>query len=220
MPEPPTSQWQIVTLGTVSQHDPGARSELKRRGGTPHLGWRRKLRRANEWNMPGPFDQYAEKVRMAFGTGSEPISVVARRAETLFADVPIIVWEGDAQTFEFSFVSSAAEKVLGHPRERWTGEATFWADHVVHPADRDDAIAYCALATGKGRDHAFEYRANAADGRTVTLVDYVQVITGKRGIAERLRGIMIEVGPTPNQSRAVAWQSPSRQVLESDSGAR
>jgi PAS domain-containing protein len=161
------------------------------------------------------FEQHSEKVRTAFGNGSEPIAAVARRAEALFGDVPIIVWEGDAQTFEFSFVSVAAEKVLGHPKERWTGEATFWADHVVHPEDRDDAIAYCALATGKGRDHAFEYRARAADGRTVTLVDYVQVVIGKRGLAERLRGIMIEAGPTPKRSAAQAWQEPTRELLES-----
>lgn len=168
--------------------------------------------------MPTAAEQLSERVRTAFGTGREPIAVVASRAEALFGDVPVIVWEGDAQTFEFSFVSASAEKVLGHPRERWTSEATFWADHVVHPADRDDAIAYCALATGKGRNHAFEYRANAADGRTVTLVDYVQVIMGKRGIPERLRGIMVEMAAASGPN-AKGWQSPSRQALESDTGS-
>lgn len=170
--------------------------------------------------MAHAFEQYADTVREAFGDGSEPIGVVAARAERLFSGTPIIVWEGDAQTFEFSFVSSAAEQVLGHPRERWTREATFWADRVVHPEDRDDAIAYCALATGKGRDHAFEYRASTADGRTVTLVDYVQVVRGKRGFAEKLRGIMLEASSsrsdTPN---ARPWQSPAREALEGAASA-
>ena len=165
--------------------------------------------------MSEAFDRYAPQVREAFGDGNEAIGTVARRAEALFGDVPIIVWEGDAQTFHFSFVSAAAEEILGHPRERWTKEATFWADQVVHPDDRDEAIAYCALATGKGRVHAFESRAQAADGKTVTLVDYVQVIMGPRGVPERLRGIMIDVSATSTAKKpGHLWQEPPRQSLE------
>ena len=165
--------------------------------------------------MSDSFERFAPKVRETFGDGSDPIATVARRAESLFGDMPVIVWEGDAQTFQFSFVSSAAETMLGHPLARWTREATFWADHVVHPDDRDEAIAYCALATGKGRDHAFEYRANAANGRTVTLVDYVQVIMGPRGVPERLRGIMFDVTESKSRSdTAPRWEDPPRQTLE------
>lgn len=161
------------------------------------------------------FERYEEIVQLAFGDGTEPIADVARRAERLLEGIPVIVWEGDAQTFAFSFVSGDAEKVLGHASRRWTSEPTFWADHVVHPEDRDDAIAYCALATGKARDHAFEYRAQTSDGRTVRLADYVQVIMGKRRVPERLRGIMIDVEAlAPSRSAAPRWQSPSRSDLE------
>lgn len=168
--------------------------------------------------MSDAFERFAPRVRDAFGDGSDPIATVARRAEALFGDVAIIVWEGDAQTFQFSFVSSAAEEILGHPRVRWTREATFWADHVVHPDDRDEAIAYCALATGKGRDHAFEYRANTASGKTVILVDYVQVIRGARGVPERLRGIMIDVTASRGlEDAGHRWEDPPRQTLEATS---
>ncbi len=166
--------------------------------------------------MSAAFERFAPTIREAFGDGTESIAVVASRSAELFGDAPIIVWEGDAQTFQFSFVSASAEAVLGHAVERWTNEATFWADHVVHPDDRDDAIGYCALATGKGRDHAFEYRALAADGATVRLVDYVQVVMGQRGVAERLRGIMIDVSAVAEaDARGRAWQSPPRDLLES-----
>lgn len=168
--------------------------------------------------MSEAFDRYTATIHEAFGDGTEPIAVVARRSLELFGAAPIIVWEGDAQTFQFSFVSASAEAVLGHPVARWTNEATFWADHVVHPDDRDDAIGYCALATGKGRDHAFEYRAKAADGSTVRFVDYVQVIKGKKGVAERLRGIMIDVtASVPTRAGALSWQSPPRAALEAGS---
>lgn len=161
------------------------------------------------------FERYSERVQMAFGSGADSIALVAARAEALISDVPVIVWEGDAKTFEFSFVSASAEQILGYPCERWLTEGTFWADVVVHPEDRGEAIAYCALATGKGKDHAFEYRAKAADGRIVTLIDYVQVVFGRRRIAERLRGVMIDVSQVEVAPRNTGrWQRPPRQVLE------
>ena len=112
--------------------------------------------------------------------------------QALVDDLDAIVWEGDAQTFQFSFVSKAAEKILGYPAERWY-EPDFWADVVIHPDDRDHAIAYCALATGQGRDHTFEYRARAADGRLVWLRDVVRVVLGDKGIPVSLRGVMIDI---------------------------
>ena len=116
--------------------------------------------------------------------------------ETALADlvdtVDAILWEGDAKTFQFTFVSQAAERILGYPVARWY-EPNFWADVIVHPEDRDDAVAYCALATGQGRDHTFEYRARAADGRLVWLRDIVRVVPGAKGVPESLRGVMVDV---------------------------
>lgn len=159
-------------------------------------------------------DRYLETAKRAFGDARESIEAVALRAQGMF-DRPVIVWEGDAQTFEFSYVSKAAEEILGHPSTRWTTEATFWADAVVHPEDRDDAVAYCALATGKCLDHAFVYRAKTADGRTRWLADYVQVVRGTRSVAERLRGIMIDVtDELAAEDDARAWRSPPKQNIE------
>ena len=118
---------------------------------------------------------------------------VEQRARTLFTGHHPIVWEGDAATFQFTYVGRAAEVVLGYPVARWIQEPTFWADQVVCPDDRDDAIAYCALATAKGCDHTFEYRARALDGRFVWLCDIVLVIRGKRRVPEKLRGLMFDI---------------------------
>ena len=138
-------------------------------------------------------ENLAEKVSRIFCADDDPMVLVELRTRQLLPDHRPIVWEGDAQTFQFSFVGGAAEEVLGHPAERWTNEATFWADTVVHPDDRNDAIAFCAVATGKGVDHDFTYRARCADGSIVRLHDIVKVVKSRRGVAERLRGIMVEV---------------------------
>ncbi len=127
------------------------------------------------------------------GDHADPMPLLAERARTLLAGEQAIVWEADARTFVFSYVNPEAEAVLGYPASRWTDEPTFWADVVLHPADRDASVTYCVAETGKGCDHDFEYRALAAGGRIVRLRDYVRVVPDAAGRAERLRGVMLVV---------------------------
>jgi len=102
-----------------------------------------------------------------------------------------IVWEADAKTFKFSFVSEQSERILGYPIEQWLREPTFWRDH-VHPDDRNWAVEFCLNATAQKEDHDFEYRMIAADGRTVWLRDLVTVVVeGDR--PTKLRGVMVDV---------------------------
>jgi PAS domain S-box-containing protein len=104
-----------------------------------------------------------------------------------------IVWEMDARTWQFTFVSRRAEDLLGYPAHRWIDEPGFWSDMLLHPDDRAWALDFCTAATRDARDHDFDYRAVAADGRTVYLRDLVRVIRGEDGSAELLRGVMIDV---------------------------
>lgn len=134
----------------------------------------------------------AGRLAPVFGDPADPITAVDERARRLLRDLDPIVWEGDPQTFQFSYVSESSERVLGYPASRWY-ETGFWATVVVHPDDQKDAVAYCALATGHGLDHDFQYRARHKDGRIVLLHDVVHVIRGPRGVATRLRGIMLPV---------------------------
>lgn len=135
----------------------------------------------------------SRRVCEAFGKESDTMEEIRARAEELFPDNRVIVWEGDAQTFQFSYVSPSAEEILGYPRARWTDEAAFWTETVVHPEDRHDAVAFCALATGKCADHDFTYRATRPDGSVILLHDIVKVIKGPRGVAQTLRGIMLDI---------------------------
>ena len=131
-------------------------------------------------------------VEAVFGSPFDPMPVVEARAAELLGP-EAMVWEADAVTVIFSYVGKSAEAVLGYPVSRWTEEPTFWADVVLHGDDRDGAITYCVAETSACRDHAFVYRAVAADGRIVRLRDYVQVITGEDGKPSLLRGVMVAV---------------------------
>ncbi|MDX1531922.1 MAG: PAS domain-containing protein, partial [Rhodothermales bacterium] len=127
-----------------------------------------------------------------------------------FPNTPFLVWEGDPTTFAFTYVGGDAEAMLGFPAERWVADSAFWAAHVVHPHDRADAIAFCALATGRKADHVFEYRAITRGQDVIWLRDYVRVIIGRRGVPVQLRGLMIDVSEEKWLERATAQDSALR----------
>lgn len=121
-----------------------------------------------------------------------------------------VVTEVDPATWEFSFVSHRAEAILGYPIERWFTEPNFWVN-LVHPDDLDEAVASCQAATAQGRDHKFEYRAIAADGRIVWLRDFVSVILDDEGCPQQLLGLMVDI---TDQKRAESVLQEANDELE------
>lgn len=101
-----------------------------------------------------------------------------------------IVWEADAQTFSFTFVSQKAERLLGYPVEDWY-QPGFWLNN-LHPDDKTWAPEFCASCTGRLEPHDFEYRFIARDGRVVWLHDIVTVVA-EQGKPRWLRGIMVDI---------------------------
>ena len=110
----------------------------------------------------------------------------------LISGLDVIIWEADAKTWQFTYVSSRAEHILGYPATQWFTEPDFWANH-IHPADRKRAVEFCIQATAQGEDHQFEYRAIARDGHIVWLHDIVRVIQDEAGQPCFLRGVMVDI---------------------------
>ncbi|MES2577327.1 MAG: PAS domain S-box protein [Bacteroidota bacterium] len=117
-----------------------------------------------------------------------------QRIESLINTIDGIVWECDAKTFAFNFISQKAEKILGYTAEEWLSSKTFWSDH-IHPEDRQWTIDYCTLKTNENLNHDFEYRMIAKNGAVVWLRDIVNVIS-ENDQALSLRGIMIDITTT------------------------
>lgn len=154
------------------------------------------------------------------GNGKDSMYQVEVRLRHEYPAVRALAWEADAATFQFKYVSPEAERLLGYPLHRWLAEPAFWAEHVVAPEDRADAVGYCALATAGRRDHVFEYRAVTASGQRVVMRDVVAVIASPRGIPERLRGLMFDVTAERSAELSAddvkARQRPPRSELERD----
>jgi PAS domain-containing protein len=61
--------------------------------------------------------------------------------EALMNSVDGILWQADATTFQFTFVSRQAERLLGYPVERWLNEPDFWVKR-LHNEDREWAVNF------------------------------------------------------------------------------
>jgi len=114
-----------------------------------------------------------------------------QKIESLINTIDGIVWECDAKTLKFTFVSKKVENILGYTAEEWMSNPTFWIDHIYHK-DKGFAIQFCEEQTALKLDHDFEYRMIAKDGSIVWLRDIVNVIV-ENGEVKTLRGIMIDV---------------------------
>ncbi len=111
---------------------------------------------------------------------------------TLVQSLQAVLWEADARTLRFTYVSPQAEDLLGYPTRQWLEETDFWVTH-IHPEDRDQAVAYCREATNRTEDHDFTYRMVRADGRVVWVRDLVTVVPDEQERPHRLRGLLLDV---------------------------
>lgn len=117
-----------------------------------------------------------------------------KRIESLINTVDGIVWECDAKTLEFSFISKKVEDILGYTSEEWISTPDFWNNHIL-PKDKESTLRYCEEQTALKLNHDFEYRMIAKDGTIVWMRDIVNVIV-ENNEAKSLRGIMIDVTKT------------------------
>ncbi|HEY9669267.1 MAG TPA: PAS domain S-box protein, partial [Coleofasciculaceae cyanobacterium] len=135
----------------------------------------------------------------------------------LLQGLDAIIWEMDAVTWRFTFVCDRAKDILGYPINQWFNNPRFWQDQLLHPDDREWCIRFCTTATQEARDHIFEYKAIAADGRIVWLKDLVRVVCDENGHAKLLRGVMVDITKekeAEEKTRALSQERAARIELE------
>jgi PAS domain S-box-containing protein len=115
-----------------------------------------------------------------------------RRVRGLIADLDAVVWEADARSMRFTFVSDGVTELLGYTRSEWLAEPEFWAEH-IHPDDRELAMETFIHAATEGGRFDMEYRFMAKDGTAVWLRDIGHVVTDVEARPVLLRGLMVEI---------------------------
>ena len=137
----------------------------------------------------------------------------AQPAPALIDSLKAVIWEADPSTFQFTYVSRGAEALLGHTLEHWLVRPTFWID-LLHPDDREQAVAQCSAAVADCRDHDFEYRVLTADGQVRWIRDIVSVGCDESGRAIELRGLMVDISDGKIAEAALRADLARAQTLE------
>jgi PAS domain S-box-containing protein len=109
-----------------------------------------------------------------------------------------IVWETDAKTLTFTYVSQQAERLLGYPAADWRREG-FWLEH-LHPDDREQTQAQSVALTAQGKDHELEYRFLDPNGKVFWVQDFVAVVV-EDGAPRWRRGVMVDVTSKKEEER-------------------
>ncbi len=120
------------------------------------------------------------------------IMAAEERQRRLVDDVDAIVWEAEAGSWHYTYVSHRAENMLGYPVSQWLTEPDFWVRH-IHPADRSQVVRTRLIEVIAGRDHQIEYRLIAAGDRIVWVRDFVRLVENSQGPDGQLRGVMIDI---------------------------
>ncbi len=121
----------------------------------------------------------------------EALSASLEKLNSLIQTVDGIVWEADAETFQFTFISNQVENILGYTAGEWLSDPDFWTNH-IYPDDRSQALNYCVAQTKLKQNHTFDYRMVKSDGSIVWIRDLVSVIVQKDK-PTLVRGIMVDV---------------------------
>jgi PAS domain S-box-containing protein len=145
----------------------------------------------------------------------ERLHAARRASEQRFRDLvqglDAIVWEAEAASLRFTFVSQRAEGLLGFPSDHWLREPDFFALR-IHKDDRERAVVHCRAAIATGTDHEFEYRALAADGRILWLRDIIHVLRDSAGRPRQLRGLTVDL--TERKRSEVALRESEEQLRQ------
>ncbi len=120
----------------------------------------------------------------------DELSKSEERYRTLVESSSAFFWEFDLSAWRFTYVGKHAYDLLGYPIDDWYKE-NFWQNHILKE-DREEAIGFCMEQTRLSKNHSFEYRMTAADGKVVWIYDVVTIV-GSDNEQKLLRGVMIDI---------------------------
>lgn len=147
--------------------------------------------------------------------GSE-LELNRRRIEDIVAHVPGVVWESwgkpGSDDYRTEFVSSHIGTMLGYSAEEWLAARQFGL-RVVHPEDRERAVAEAAEIFASGKGGSSRFRMIHKDGREIWVEAQSIVVCDDTGPIG-MRGVTMDITP------AVRAEIERGELLRSESQAR
>ena len=130
---------------------------------------------------------------------------------SLLQTIEGIVWEAEAETLKFTFVSDYAQELLGFQPLDWVQRPGFWESR-LHPGDREEVLNYINSKAKSVKSFSLEYRMINAEGGTTWIKQIVSVVREKG--KKWLRGLLLDITTTKRLSNL---ENLERNVLELNS---
>jgi diguanylate cyclase (GGDEF)-like protein/PAS domain S-box-containing protein len=119
------------------------------------------------------------------------------------------------------FISPQVERVLGYTVEEWLDDTDLWP-RILHPDDRERAIAENSRHNETGEPFSLDYRLFAKDGRIVWVHDEASIVRDEQGVPRYSHGVMLDVSDRKRGDENVAFLQyhdeltglPSRSMFE------
>jgi len=143
--------------------------------------------------LAGAFDQMAGSLERR----TTELEEAEARYRSLVEEIPAVVYidvpdEGSSTGYVTSYMSPQAEDVLGYPPERFVSDPELWPS-LIHPDDRERALAEDARHYETGEPLHREFRVIARDGRVVWLRNEALVVRDQEGRPRYSQGIITDI---------------------------
>lgn len=154
------------------------------------------------------FDITAEKL------AEEQAQAAERRYRSLVETLPAVVYVDhlDARASNV-YTSPYSERLLGYTTEDWNADPDLWVK-ILHPEDRERAIAAQARHVETGEPYDQVYRLIARDGRVVWVRDMAVVVHDDDGMPLYSQGFLLDITPLKEAEDAL------REALAREQAAR
>lgn len=115
------------------------------------------------------------------------------RLNSIVSSLDDAIWSARPDLSEILFLSPAAEKVSGYPRERFFQDPALWLN-LVHPEDRPRFDAAMDRLAGR-KPVQVDYRIVRADGEIRWVHAQMRLGVDEAGMPARVDGIVVDITP-------------------------
>lgn len=137
----------------------------------------------------------AEKERERF---ARLVEAEHKHLDEIVSNVPGIVWESlfdpDTNTYQLTFISDYAEKLLGYTTEEWlSAESDLGRSFMLGEEDRERVARNSEAVIKTGKEGMAQFRWRAKDGRILRAESSLSPIIDETGKIIGLRGVTVDV---------------------------
>jgi PAS domain S-box-containing protein len=110
----------------------------------------------------------------------------------LLEDLDVIVWKMEPSTLAITYVTGAAA-ALGYPASAWIDDATFFAEVLLHPQEKEPMLTIVRAVAADGQERQSLHRVASASGGERWFRTRVRAQRASDGRVRGLLGVMLDV---------------------------